>query len=177
MEILPANKVEREKDILWFFNFALLLKAANGVIEVLGAALIFFVPPTLVLEIVEFLTGGELAQDPDDPIVGILRDTAQSFSVHTHYFLAGYLVLHGLVKILLVIGIFAGKRIAYPLFMIALVLFGSYEAYRGFVRHELLLQVFAVFDLLVLVLTVYEYRRQCQTPLFSRGTQEDCAVL
>lgn len=172
MEILPATKVEREKDILWLFDLALLLKAANGVFEMLGATLIFFVPPVLVLRLVEFLTGGELTQDPDDPIVSVMRDAAQSFTVHTHYFLALYLLLHGTIKVLLVIGILKGKRIAYPLFVLALILFGAYEAYRGFARNETLLQVFAVFDLLLLLLTIHEYRRRYAIPLFSLGTQE-----
>ncbi|MFZ3044018.1 MAG: DUF2127 domain-containing protein [Minisyncoccia bacterium] len=177
MDIFPASAEEREKDILWLFDLTLLLKAVNGAFEMLGSALILIVPPTLVLKIVEFLTGGELAQDPDDPIIGAIRDAAQSFSVHTHYFLAVYLFLHGVVKVALVIGIFKGKRIAYPLFMIALVIFGSYELYRGFVRHEMLVLALGVFDLLVLVLTIHEYRRRCSTPLFSRDTREDCAVL
>ncbi len=163
MEVLPPNKEEREKDILWFFDLALLLKAVDGGLEMLGAALILFVPPVMVLKVVAFLTGGELAQDVDDPIATALKSAAQTFTVHTHYLLAAYLTLHGLIKVLLVIGIFAGKKIAYPLFMIALVLFGSYEAYRGFVRQELLLQVVAVFDFSLLVLTAYEYRRRYPT--------------
>jgi uncharacterized membrane protein len=160
MDILPENKIERERDILWFFDLALLLKAVNGGLEMLGAALILFVPPSLVLKVVAFLTGGELAQDVDDPIATALQSAAQTFTVHTHYLLAAYLALHGVIKVLLVMGIFAGKKIAYPLFMIALVLFGSYEAYRGFMRQELLLQVIAVFDFSLLVLTAYEYRRR-----------------
>lgn len=170
MDILPTTNEEREKDILWLFDLTLILKAVNGAFEMLGAVLILAVPPTLVLRIVEFLTGGELTQDIDDPIVGAIRDAAQSFAVHTHYFLAVYLALHGLVKILLVVGILRGKRLAYPLFVIALLIFGSYEAYRGFLRHETLLQFFAAFDFLVLVLTVYEYRRRYSIPLFSLDT-------
>lgn len=160
MEVLPTNKEEREKDILWFFDLALLLKAVNGGLEILGAILVLVVPPTLVLKIVEFLTGGELAQDSEDPIANGIVSAAHTFTVHTHYLLALYLVLHGAIKVMLVIGIFAGKKIAYPLFMIALVFFGTYEAYRGFVRHEILLQVLAIFDFSLLVLTSYEYRRR-----------------
>ena len=160
MEILPANKEEREKDILWFFDLALLLKAVNGGLEIFGAFLILVVPPSLVLKIVEFLTSGELAQDPGDPIVSTLYIAAQAFTIRTHYLLAFYLVLHGAIKVMLVIVIFVGKRIAYPLFMIALTIFGTYEAYRGFVRHEILLQVLAIFDFSLLMLTAYEYRRR-----------------
>lgn len=151
---------KRERDILWFFDLALLLKAVNGGLEILGAALVLVVPPTLILKIVEFLTGGELAQDPDDPVVSAIRNAAQTFTVHTHYLLSIYLFFHGAIKLVLVIGIFAGKRIAYPIFMVALSIFGTYEAYRGFVRHEILLQVLAVFDFTLLILTAYEYRRR-----------------
>ncbi len=172
MDVLPASKEEREKDIVWLFDLGLLLKAANGVLEVFVALLFFLVPPQLVLRIAEFATGGELAQDPDDPIIGAIRDAATSFAVHTHYLLAAYLVLHGAIKVLLVIGIFAKKRLAYPLLIIALAIFGAYEAYRGFVRQEVLLQVLAVFDLALLVLTSYEYRQRYSVPLFSLDRQE-----
>ena len=175
MEVLPKSKEEREKDIVWFFDFALLLKVVNGGLEILGAILVLIVPPSLVLRIVEFLTSGEFAQDPDDPVASAIRDTAHAFTIHTHYLLALYLVLHGAIKVFLVLGIFAGKKIAYPLFMVALVLFGGYEAYRGFVRHEVLLQVLAVFDFSVLLLTAYEYRRRYPVTPSSRDTHEDYA--
>lgn len=175
MGILPANKEEREKDILWFFDLALLLKAVNGSLEILGAILVLVVPPSFVIKIVEFATSGEVGQDPSDFVASSIRDAAHAFTVHTHYLLALYLVLHGAIKVVLVIGIFAGKRIAYPLFMAALALFGAYEAYRGFMRQELLLQALAVFDFSVLILTAYEYRRRYPAHSFSRGTRGDYA--
>jgi uncharacterized membrane protein len=162
MDLVP-DKVEREKDLLWYFDAALLLKAVNGGLEVLVAFLVLVIPPSLVVSVTEFITGGELTQDPEDPIARLLVHAAQSFTIHTHYLFAAYLALHGVVKVLLVIGIFSGKKIAYPLFMAALVVFGAYEAYRGFIRHETLLQVFAIFDFSLLVLTSYEYRRRYQT--------------
>ena len=161
-----ANEEKREKDILWLFDLALILKAVNGSLEMLGALLVLFVPPSLVLKLAEFATGGELAQDPSDPVVAFIREAARAFAVHTHYFLAFYLALHGLIKVLLVIGIFAKKKMAYPLFMLSLAVFGAYEAYRGFVLHELLLQALALFDFALLLLTVHEYRRRYQPPLF-----------
>ncbi len=154
------TKTEQDKDITWFFDLALSLKLINGGLEVFVAFLVLIVPPTLVLRLTEFITNGEIAQDPGDFVANALRDTAHSFAIHTHYLLSIYLALHGAVKILLVIGIFMKKRIAYPLFMVALAIFGAYEAYRGFARSEILLQVLSAFDLSVLVLTSYEYRRR-----------------
>lgn len=150
----------REKEVLWIFDAALILKAVNGAIEVFIALGALFIPPQLVLWFIDFGTAGELAQDTNDPVASLLRESALAFSVSNHTLVAAYLILHGGIKVLLVIGIFAGKRIAYPLFMIGLTVFGAYEAYRGVVRQEMLLQVLAVLDFLLLALTAYEYRRR-----------------
>lgn len=156
----PENETKRERDLFWLFDFALILKAIGGAAEVLGALLVLFVPPALVVKIIDLVMAGELTQDPHDPVASAIHNAAQAFAVSNHLLLTLYIVFHGAIKILLVIGIFAGKRIAYPLFMAALVLFGAYEAYRGFARHELFLQILAVFDLSLLLLTAYEYRRR-----------------
>jgi uncharacterized membrane protein len=152
--------MDREKDILWIFDFALILKVINGALEMLAALLILYVPASLVIKLAEYATNGEFAEDPNDPVATFIRAMAHSYTIHTHYLLAAYLVAHGLIKVLLVIGIFMKKKIAYPLFMIALGLFGAYEAYRGFLLNQILLQALAVFDLSLLVLTSYEYRRR-----------------
>lgn len=160
MRPVLTDEAKREKDLLWLFDFALIVKVINGALETLAALLVLFVPPSLVIRLAEFATSGELAQDPDDPMATLIRDTAHAFTIHTHYLLAAYLALHGIVKIGLVIGIFAKKRIAYPLFMAALALFGAYEAYRGILLNQMLLLALAGFDLALLLLTAYEYRRK-----------------
>lgn len=160
------NEKEREKDLLWLFDFALILKIINGSLETLAALLVLFVPPSLVIKLAEYATSGELAQDPTDGVANFIRDTAHTFAIHTHYLLAAYLALHGIVKIVLVIGIFMKKKIAYPLFMIALALFGAYEAYRGVVLSNLLLLALSGLDLAILILTAYEYRRKYQPQSF-----------
>lgn len=170
--ILPENKKNIERDLLWLFDGALVLKAIHGALEVLAAFLVLAVPPSFVVRVAEFVTGGELTQDPNDFIAKTILYSAQSFAIHPHFFIALYLALHGVIKTILVIGIFTGKRIAYPLFMISLVLFGAYEVYRGFVRHELFLYVLAVFDFSLILLTAHEYRLRYPSHSSSHGTQE-----
>ena len=152
--------MEQEKNLLWLFDLGLILKAIDGGLEVLGAVLVLVVRPMVFVKIIEFVTAGELASDPDDIIANYLRSAAHSFAVHSHYFFAAYLALHGAIKIILVIGILRGKRIAYPLFIGALGIFGAYEAYRGIRYDQVFLQALAVFDLVMLALTAYEYRRR-----------------
>lgn len=163
----------KERDLLWLFDGALVLKMIHGVLEVIAAVLVLAVSPGFVVRLAQFVTGGELVQDPNDFIATTILTAAQTFAVQPHFFIAFYLALHGVIKVTLVIGIFAKKRIAYPLFILALTLFGVYEVYRGFARHELLLYVLAIFDFLLILLTAHEYRLRYPTRLFSRGTQED----
>ncbi|MFZ2500901.1 MAG: DUF2127 domain-containing protein [Minisyncoccia bacterium] len=152
--------MNRERNILWLFDFALVIKIISGAVEMLAGLLVVFVPPSFVLDLATLATNGELSRDSSDFVATTILGAAQVFAVHTHYVLATYLVLHGLVKVLLIIGIFAKKRIAYPLFMLALALFAAYTTYRGFVLHELLLQAIAIYDLSLLLLTSYEYRQR-----------------
>lgn len=154
-----SEQPRREKDLLWIFDAALILKAFDGAVEILGAAIIFFYP-SLIVRVAEFATAGELSQDPADIIANTIRNAAHAFSVSGHLLVSIYLALHGLIKVLLVVGIFSGKKVAYPLFIIALSFFAAYEAYRGTLRGEPLLQLFAIFDCMLLILTAYEYRRR-----------------
>lgn len=163
----------KERDLLWLFDSALILKVIHGVFEVVAAILVLVIPPAFVMKAAEFITAGELAQEPNDFIATTILTAAQTFAVHPHFFIALYLALHGVIKVILIIGIFAGKRIAYPLFMVSLSLFGVYEVYRGFARQELLLYVLAIFDFLLIILTVHEYRLRYPTHLYLRTTQED----
>ncbi|MBU6214958.1 DUF2127 domain-containing protein [Patescibacteria group bacterium] len=163
-KVAVEGVTERERDLLWIFDLALWFKIVNGALEMLVALLILFVPASLVLQLAQFATSGEIAQDSNDYVAFSILSMAQIYAVHTHYLTALYLALHGGVKVILVIGIFMKKKIAYPLFMFALVLFGVYEAFRGFVLHEILLQVLAVLDFALLILTVHEYRRRYPGP-------------
>ena len=151
--------MEGERDILWFFDLTLIVKAINGAFEIVGAVLVLVVPPAFVVRVIEFVTAGELAQDPDDFIATTLRNVAHSFAVRPHLLIALYLAVHGIVKLSLVIGIFAKKHMAYPLFMMALLVFGGYELYRGFVRYDWFLYSLAIFDFAIVLLTAHEYRR------------------
>lgn len=165
---MTVRNLITEDRILKLFDTALILKVIHGCTEIVGAVLVLTVPPVLVVKVAETVTAGELAEDSGSFIAHGILTAAQSFAIHPHIFIAAYLAVHGVLKVVLVIGIFARKRIAYPLFIVVLALFGLYEVYRGFVRHETVLYVLAAFDIMLLMLTVHEYRlRYPGHPLFS----------
>lgn len=161
MPPLPKNEIaQRERDILWLFDLGLILKAVNGALEVVAAVFIVLISPAFVIRLANFATAGELTEDRNDLVAQLLYGIAHSLSVSNHFLVALYLLLHGAIKIILVVGIFKGKRLAYPLFIIALGIFGAYETYLGVLRHEFLLEMLGAFDFLLLILAAYEYRRR-----------------
>lgn len=82
---------------------------------------------------------------------------AQNFSVATEHFYAFYLLSHGMVKLLLVIGLLKGKLWAYPASLVVFGLFILYQLYRFSYTHGAGLIVLTVLDVAVMVLIWHEY--------------------
>lgn len=154
----------QERELLTIFDFALFWKIFGGLTDVIASIVILVVPPHLVLKVAEIATQGELASDPNDLIGNLIRNGAHAFVLQGHLLLAMFLFIHGAVKAVLATFVFLGHRWAYPAFMTVLVIFASYEAYRGIVRHDFLLGTFALFDLTLFAITTYEYRRLLNSP-------------
>ena len=82
---------------------------------------------------------------------------AQGFSVETKNFYAFYLLSHGSVKILLVVGLLKNKLWSYPASLIVLGLFIVYQLYRFSYTHGVGLIVLTIFDIFVMGLIWHEY--------------------
>jgi len=146
------------REIRELFDLGLVLKIVLGAFEFLGGILVLVVPRNLVVRIFEFVTQGELAQDPNDAVALRLREFAHSYAIHTHYLVSLYLILRGGIKIVLASLILRGVWIAYPLFIAALALFATYEVYRGMTTASMLLLVLAAYDIILMLLTAYFYQ-------------------
>ena len=76
------------------------------------------------------LTQGELSEDPHDFIATHLLHTANGLTGDAVLFGAIYLLIHGLVKIVLVVALLLNKLWAYPWMIAVLLLFIGYQLYR-----------------------------------------------
>src|SRR5665648_265201 len=83
------------------FEFALLLKAINGILEVIGGVLFLFLNPSSLNRIIVILTQGELSEDPNDLIANTFLQMVQGFSISTQHFGAFYLISHGIIKLII----------------------------------------------------------------------------
>jgi len=145
------------------FKIGLLLKAADGVLEIVGGVLLLFLSPTQIEHIVRTLTAHELAQDPHDFIARHLLHTASHLTTATTLFGAVYLLSHGVSKLVLVVLVLQGRLWAYPWLMALLLGFIGYQLYRLTVHASIGLIALTIFDALLVWLTWREYRAKRAT--------------
>jgi uncharacterized membrane protein len=140
------------------FRIGLLLKAADGVLEVIGGLILLFISPAQIQHIVRTLTAHELSQDPHDFIARHLLHTANHLTTATTVFGAIYLLTHGLSKLVLVVLVLQGHLWAYPLLVALLLAFIAYQLYRLSQHLSAGLIALTVFDAALVWLTWREYR-------------------
>ncbi|AZO24679.1 DUF2127 domain-containing protein [Mesorhizobium sp. M1E.F.Ca.ET.045.02.1.1] len=147
-----------ERRIHQLFEIGVWLKGAHALIECIGGILLYVVTTDTIASWVNALTQEELIEDPNDFIAGYLSQMASQFSVASKQFYAFYLLSHGLIKLLLVIGLLRGKLWSYPASLAALGAFMVYQVYRYSYMHSPGLLVLTVFDAIVMWLIWQEWQ-------------------
>jgi uncharacterized membrane protein len=145
------------------FKIGLLLKAADGVLEIIGGLLLLFLSPAQIDHIVRTLTAHELAQDPHDLIARHLLHTTGHLTTATTLFGAIYLLSHGISKLVLVVLVLRNHLWAYPWLMALLLAFIGYQLYRLTVHVSIGLIALTIFDALLVWLTSREYQAKRAT--------------
>src|ERR1700694_3890827 len=157
------------------FQIGITFKGLDGVAEILGAALLYFVPPDRINQFISTITQHELSEDGRDFIASHLRHLSDRLSPQSQLFAAAYLLSHGVVKVLLVWALQARKLWAYPTAIAIFGAFGVYQIYRYIVSPSLAMIVLTVLDAAVIVLTWMEYgrlRREAAMPGAAAGRPE-----
>lgn len=148
----------QERSIHRIFEVSVFLKGGHALIECVGGILLALVSTRSITDFVGRATQHELSETNPDLIAMTVLRWSQGFSVETQHFYAYYLLSHGVVKLLLVIGLLREKYWAYPASLIVLGLFIAYQLYRYSFTHSPMLIALSVFDVLVIGLVWHEYR-------------------
>ncbi|MBB6409858.1 DUF2127 domain-containing protein [Mesorhizobium sangaii] len=151
-------KAVDERRIHQIFEVGVWLKGAHALIECIGGILFYVVTTDAIVSWVNAFTAEELIEDPNDFIAGHLSQMASHFSIASKEFYAFYLLSHGLIKLLLVVGLLRGKLWSYPASLAALGAFMVYQLYRYSYTHSVGLLILTVFDAVVMVLIWHEWR-------------------
>ena len=142
------------------FEVGIAVKGFDGLLEFLGGAIIFFMKPSQMNDLVRKICEHLLARAPHSAVALHVFNASQNMTDSSIKFAALYLLSHGLVKALLVICLWMNKLWAYPLTIAVFGAFAVYQVFRFTHTHSWALLVLTVFDVLIILLTWNEYRHQ-----------------
>ena len=152
------------------FEVGIILKGLNGLAELVAGVLLLLATPGSIRRLAVVLTQGELSEDPHDIIARYSLHTASGLTGSALRFGAVYLLLHGAVKVVLVIALLLNKLWAYPCMIVVLLIFIGYQLYRIALQPSAGLVLLTAFDVVIVALTWREYRRQWRKNDDSSGT-------
>ena len=152
------------------FSITVIGKGLDGVLEMVGGVLLFFLPPARIHSTIKVLMQHELSEDPRDLIANYLLNSTRHLTLAVTTFAALYLLWHGIVKIGLVAALLLKRRWAYPAAIMAFSLFLVYQLYRYSHTHATELLVLSIVDVAVILLTWLEYRRLTGIHGFARSS-------
>ena len=107
--------------------------------------------------VLSFFLQGELSEDPLDPLTHFLILSLQTLT-REHSSAVSFLLIHGIAKLALVIGLLNGRMWSYPVAIAVFAGFGLFQTYQLIVQYSPLLLGLTLIDLAVVMLIVQEYR-------------------
>ena len=148
----------KEKRIYAVFRASVLIKAANAMLECIGGAAVALARDDKLAEYLARLAQRYLVEGTHGFVASHVISWAQSVSLQTQHFIALYLLSHGLIKLVVVIGLLREKRWAYPFALVTFAAFIVYQLYRYTYTHGVGLLLLTAFDLFLITLVWHEYR-------------------
>ena len=149
------NKTEEK--IHQVFDVTLVLKGIHAAVEIVGGLILYLISGESIVGFVNFFVQDEIREDPHDFIANFLLHTAQSLGGTSQSFAALYLVSHGIINALVVVGLWKEKLWAYPVSFIVLTGFIVYQLYLLAFGFSIWLVLFTVLDLVIIFLVWHEY--------------------
>jgi uncharacterized membrane protein len=140
------------------FKLGVLMKGIDGLLETAGGVLFLCLSRGSLTRIVFALTREELLEDPDDWFATTLRHAFTHLTAGNKIFAAAYLIGHGLMKLVLVFGLWREKLWSFPVAFVVLVGFIGYQVFRLVHQFSFGLIALTVIDAGIVGLIWNEYR-------------------
>lgn len=156
-----AEEHQRRARVLdWIFQVGLLFKGLDDGLEIVGGVLFLLFKPDQLNSLSKALTQHELSEDPGDAIANFLLYASGSLTISGSWFVASYLLLHRIVKVVLVWAVLLDRLWAYPWMIAFLLMFIGYQSYELLAGFSLGILALTLFDVFIVWLTVREHRIQ-----------------
>ncbi len=142
------------------FRWGVIAKGIYGIVEILAGVFIAVVGPTALQQWTDLIAQQQLLQDPDSSLALWIIRLVNGLTVSAVVFAAAYLIVHGIVKIGLLLAVATRRYRVYPWAIAVLVAFIGYQSYELVVHYSVGLLTLTVFDAAIVLLTWREYRRR-----------------
>lgn len=148
------------------YEIGILIKGIDGILELLGGALVLLLNPHTVTSITNFLTQDALQENPHNIIATHVLKLGNHLAGGHNLFAAAFLLTHGLVKVVLVTCLLLNKLWAYPWALGVLGLFLVYQAYLLVTKPTFGMAFLTVLDIVIIGLIYREWQqvRASHTP-------------
>ncbi|HEX5397622.1 MAG TPA: DUF2127 domain-containing protein [Verrucomicrobiae bacterium] len=153
-----AAKQNHKTLLRWLFRIGIAFKGLDGLTELIGGFLFVFFSRNAMSDFVDRHTHFLLQWDPDNLLAHSLRHSFDQMSSGGKVFVAIYLLGHGAIKLLLVVGLLCEKRWVFPVAMVMLLGFIGFQIYHLCGHFSIGLVVFTVLDAVIVALVWNEYR-------------------
>ena len=152
------------------FLVGVLLKGLDGLLEVLVAVPLLVVPHPDWVRLAGVFTAPGLRHDPVDLIAGIVVQEAARLGRNELVAIGLYLLVHGVVKLAIVVALLIGATRVYPWAIGALGLLTAYQLVDLAVHPSLGVAALTVLDAVIIALTWREWRRHRTLRMAMRDT-------
>lgn len=152
------------------FLIGVLFKGIDGLVELIGGGVLLFITPAHLRNAVHAATAQELSEDPHDIVANLVRHGAAHLGGRGIMFVALYLLLHGVVKVAIVVALLIGSKRIYPWAMAGLGAFVVFQIYELATKPSVGIVALTVLDLVIIWLTWREWRRGRELRRTWRGT-------
>jgi uncharacterized membrane protein len=142
----------------WLFEASLVIKGLLCSAETMAGIGLLLTPNAMIARLVYWLTHYEIAEDPTDTLAAWTQRAMEGFPVSTQGFYGWYLLLHGGLKLAMVVMLWARILWAYPAAMVVLSGFVIYQLFEFVHTGSPFLLLLAVFDLFMIGLIGQEYK-------------------
>jgi uncharacterized membrane protein len=142
------------------FRTGITMKGIDGLLEIIGGVLLWFVKPSQISGPMQLFFQHELSRDPHDFIAKHLLHMSVKLANSDPTFASLFLLSHGVVKVVLIIGLWLDKLWAYPATIVVFGAFSAYQMYRFTHTHSIFLVLLTIFDVFLIYLTWHEYEEQ-----------------
>jgi uncharacterized membrane protein len=155
----PSVEVRSREDRVLDYSFlaGIGLKILNIIGDVLVGIPLLFIQPHQIGSFIHKITASELLENPNDKLSNFLVHTSAHVTHGSLIYLGIYFLLHGLVKIGIIVALVRASRNVYPWAIGALVALLLYQIISISIHFSLTLTVLSVLDLVIILLTLREW--------------------